>query len=291
MDETGHSGDTGPADGGSGADSRDRTRLNGWATPDSPWSNAGSALDPEEEVPAWRRPSQEIRPFTRQPLPPDHKAPEARPFPDQNQSSEVRPFGSPPNPFSGSRVDRSTPPADGRPPTATPASPATSGRSATPSRSGEVRPFGDDSTSGEVRRPRPASRPPSRIRRPAPRWSDSRTRYCRPAAARPQRRTSRPSRTGADRPAPGPGSTALTRPEPLNRPDSLEDDDRRSVATSTRRRRTARRRIRTRVISTMPGSRSRRRPPSSAPRCRWIGRGRRSRRYARPRPAAAGWTG
>ena len=98
MDETGQSGGTGPDESGSGTDPRDRARVNGWANPDSPWSNAGSALDPSdaEDVPAWRRPSQEIRPFARQPLPPDHQS---RPFGDRSQSSEIRPFGSPPNPF------------------------------------------------------------------------------------------------------------------------------------------------------------------------------------------------
>jgi hypothetical protein len=51
--------------------------LNGWATSDSPWSNAGAALDPEDddEIPAWRRPSAEVRPFTRQPAPPPEGGP------------------------------------------------------------------------------------------------------------------------------------------------------------------------------------------------------------------------
>ena len=61
MDETGQSGDTGSADSGAGADPRDRTLLNGWATSESPWSSAGAALDPPSEVPAWRRPSAELR--------------------------------------------------------------------------------------------------------------------------------------------------------------------------------------------------------------------------------------
>src|ERR1700753_1242903 len=64
VDESGQSGDTGAADSGDGADSRERTRLNGWATPDSPWSNAGAALESEADVPAWRRPtSSEARPL------------------------------------------------------------------------------------------------------------------------------------------------------------------------------------------------------------------------------------
>ncbi|HEV8174570.1 MAG TPA: hypothetical protein VGP91_13075 [Actinoplanes sp.] len=95
MDETGHSGDSGAAKGGTGGDSRDRTLLNGRATPHSPWSNAGAALDPEEEdVPAWRRPSTEIRPFTRQPQPPDDQPGEIRPFGESRGSGEVsRPYG------------------------------------------------------------------------------------------------------------------------------------------------------------------------------------------------------
>ncbi|GIM64850.1 hypothetical protein Aau02nite_13080 [Amorphoplanes auranticolor] len=87
MDETGHSGDAGAADGGTGAESRDRTLLNGWAARESPWSNAGSALDPETEVPAWRRPATEIRPFTQE-----------RPPPAEPPSGEIRPFTMPPPP-------------------------------------------------------------------------------------------------------------------------------------------------------------------------------------------------
>ncbi|MFI7540119.1 Daple [Actinoplanes sp. NPDC049599] len=87
MDETGHSGDTGAADGGTGAESRDRTLLNGWAARESPWSNAGSALDPETDVPAWRRPATEIRPFTQD-----------RPGPAEPPSGEIRPFVTPPPP-------------------------------------------------------------------------------------------------------------------------------------------------------------------------------------------------
>jgi hypothetical protein len=97
VDETGHSGDTGAAESGAGADSRDRALLNGWSRSEHPWSNAGSALDPAEDdddIPAWRRPSTEIRPFTRQPLPPEHPSGEVRPFGDRYSSPEVRPFGS-----------------------------------------------------------------------------------------------------------------------------------------------------------------------------------------------------
>ncbi len=67
MDETGQSGDTGSADSGAGADARDLTLVNGWATSDSPWSSAGAALDPASDVPAWRQPSVEL------PTPPDFR--------------------------------------------------------------------------------------------------------------------------------------------------------------------------------------------------------------------------
>ncbi len=66
MDETGHSGDAGAAVGGNGADSRDRTRVNGWANADNPWSSTGAAADQEADVPAWRR-SQEGHTYGRQP--------------------------------------------------------------------------------------------------------------------------------------------------------------------------------------------------------------------------------
>jgi hypothetical protein len=87
VDETGHSGDAGAAEGGTGAESRDRTLLNGWAARESPWSNAGSALDPETDVPAWRRPGTEVRPFAQE-----------RPPPMDPPSGEVRPFAMPPPP-------------------------------------------------------------------------------------------------------------------------------------------------------------------------------------------------
>ena len=98
MDETGHSGDAGAADGGAGAESRDRTRLNGWASRESPWSNAGSALDPETDVPAWRRPGTEARPFTQE-----------RSLPTDPPSGEIRPFATPPPPPSFAPA-----PTDGR---------------------------------------------------------------------------------------------------------------------------------------------------------------------------------
>ena len=86
MDETGHSGDTEAAEGGSGADSHDRTLLNGWAAPDSPWAKSGSPLDPEHDISAWRRPAGEVRPFAQRQfpsagpdLPPGHPSGEVRP--------------------------------------------------------------------------------------------------------------------------------------------------------------------------------------------------------------------
>jgi hypothetical protein len=95
VDETGQSGDSGAVRGGSGGESRDRTLLNGWAAATSPWSTTGAAVDPDDEdVPAWRRPSTEIRPFTRQPQPPDDQSGEIRPFGESRASGEVpRPFG------------------------------------------------------------------------------------------------------------------------------------------------------------------------------------------------------
>ncbi|MEV6601330.1 Daple [Actinoplanes sp. NPDC051346] len=104
MDETGHSGDAGTADGGSGAESRDRTLLNGWATRDSPWSNAGAALDPEAEIPAWRRPGAQDRAFNPRPLPTDPPEGDIRPFAAQPppsftpaQPSSAQPSSAPPS--------------------------------------------------------------------------------------------------------------------------------------------------------------------------------------------------
>ncbi len=104
MDETGHSGDAGAADGGAGAEAHDRTLLNGWAARESPWSNAGSALDPETEVPAWRRPGTEVRPFAQERPPPmDPLTGENRP------SGEIRPFTMPPPPPSFSPAPQGPP--------------------------------------------------------------------------------------------------------------------------------------------------------------------------------------
>ena len=103
MDETGQSGDAGAADGGTGSESRDRTLLNGWASRDSsPWSNAGSALDPETDVPAWRRPATEIRPYTQEP----------RPLPTDRPSGEIRPFAAPPPPPSFKPASQPPPSGD-----------------------------------------------------------------------------------------------------------------------------------------------------------------------------------
>ncbi|WP_245908542.1 Daple [Pseudosporangium ferrugineum] len=79
--------------------------MNGWAARDSPWSNAGAALDSDEEVPAWRRPATEVRPFTQRPLPTDPP------------SGDIRPFAEPPPPpsFTPARPS-SAPPADDPPP-------------------------------------------------------------------------------------------------------------------------------------------------------------------------------
>ncbi|MEU8815313.1 hypothetical protein [Actinoplanes sp. NPDC048796] len=75
MDESGHSGDTGAAEGGDGGESRERTRVNGWATSDSPWSYQGPGAEPESEVPAWRRPGAESRAFPRNPAFPSSAVP------------------------------------------------------------------------------------------------------------------------------------------------------------------------------------------------------------------------
>ena len=110
MDETGHSGDAETAEGGTGAESRDRTLLNGWAARESPWSNAGAALDPEAEVPAWRRPATEARPF-------------ARPLPTDPPAGDIRPFATPPPPSFTPSEPSSAPPVNGTPRTQNAASP------------------------------------------------------------------------------------------------------------------------------------------------------------------------
>jgi hypothetical protein len=178
VDETGHSGDTAAADSGASGDSHDRTLLNGWATPNSPWSNAGAALDPpDDEVPSWRRPATEIRPFTRPPLNPESSG-DVRPFGDQNPSGEVRPFGES---LGSGEVPRSYPDSSA-PGYREPIRPVFG--DAGPS--GEVRPFGDVATSGEAR-PFPGEsrsgdiRPFGEVPQPGspagPSWSSGRARY------------------------------------------------------------------------------------------------------------------
>jgi hypothetical protein len=246
VDETGHSGDTGAADSGTGGDSHDRTLLNGWATANSPWSNTGTARDPEDEddVPSWRRPATEIRPFTRQSLNSEPSG-DSRPFGDQDQSGDVRPYGE----------SRSYP-GPARPGFGEPIRPV----------------FGDAGPSGEVRPFNEASRPDSP---PGGTWSTGRARYsdllahlspngnqpaepATPDATSPEARPSGPIpveprradylRPGAPQPAATPpgflragaldgardplGPGAL-RPDPqrpdAQRPDSLQaDDDRRT---------------------------------------------------------------
>jgi hypothetical protein len=206
VDETGHSGDTGTAEGGSGGDSHDRTQLNGWATSDSPWSHAGAALEPEDEVRAWRRPAPEIRPFTRQPRPaspppagmPGSTSGEVRPFGDRSTSGEIPPFG-----------DRST--------------------------SGEVRPFADRNTSGfaeqnaaftsgDVPTPRPDPAPagPGPGPGPAPSWSSGRARYS-DLLAHLSPNGDEPVRSPSLQPGPVPSSPDVLGPDPL-RPGTLRPE-------------------------------------------------------------------
>jgi hypothetical protein len=95
VDESGHSGDTGASAGGNGADSRDRTRMNGWADDESSWPHTGAALEQGVDTPPWRRPS-DGRTFGRQ------QGPAERPFgaapasgvPAPGAGSEIPPSGS-----------------------------------------------------------------------------------------------------------------------------------------------------------------------------------------------------
>ncbi|MEV4349410.1 hypothetical protein AB0J83_33545, partial [Actinoplanes sp. NPDC049596] len=97
MDESGHSGDTGAAESGNGADARERARVNGWATADSPWSYQGPAADSEAEVPAWRRPGGESRAFPRNPAFPSSSVPvSAQPSTPRPASSVPAPAPAPP---------------------------------------------------------------------------------------------------------------------------------------------------------------------------------------------------
>lgn len=95
MDESGHSGDTGASTGGNGADSHDRTRVNGWANNDRPWTNTGAGLEQGVDTPGWRRPA-DGRTFGRQQFPaerPFGTAPSAD-VPETPASPEIPPSGS-----------------------------------------------------------------------------------------------------------------------------------------------------------------------------------------------------
>lgn len=95
MDESGHSGDTGASVGGNGADSHDRTRMNGWVDDDSSWPHTGAALEQGVDTPPWRRPS-DGRTFGRQQIPAERPfgAAPASGIPAPAASSEIPPSGS-----------------------------------------------------------------------------------------------------------------------------------------------------------------------------------------------------
>ncbi len=200
MDETGHSGDTGSADSGAGADSRDRTLVNGWSTADSPWSTPGSARPGDDEIPAWRRPAQEIRPFARQSFETDgHPG-----------------FGPPPSPF----ADR---PAD--------AAPARTGPGDTDSSDNGGSRAGDPADGPPPEPAAPADEPPP------PRWSDSRTRYTdllhhfSPRGVEPTGAPAAPARFAALERRPGSLEDTLDVPPPSSAPPypyegDLDDADR-----------------------------------------------------------------
>lgn len=110
MDETGHSGDTGAASGGNGADARDRNRMNGWANGENPWSNTGSALEQEADLPPWRRGNAGRQPFPERPFGPSPssavpaQAPPPPGFVDPPQPTEIPPSGNTEtSPWSGDR--------------------------------------------------------------------------------------------------------------------------------------------------------------------------------------------
>ncbi|GAA2699033.1 hypothetical protein Apa02nite_049550 [Actinoplanes palleronii] len=111
MDETGHSGDTGAAGGGNGADAHDRNRMNGWANGENPWSNTGPALEKEAEVPPWRRTPIARQPFPERPFGPAPssavplQAPPPPGFVDPPPSTEIPPSGNTDmvSPWSGDR--------------------------------------------------------------------------------------------------------------------------------------------------------------------------------------------
>ncbi|MFC3743290.1 hypothetical protein ACFOS3_40150, partial [Paractinoplanes deccanensis] len=119
MDESGHSGDTGAADGGDGADARERTRVNGWATPDSPWSYQAPAAESESDVPAWRRSGAESRAFPRNPAFPSSAVPvSAQPATPRPASSvpAATPAPAPPGFVDAGRTGEIPPSGDPEPP-------------------------------------------------------------------------------------------------------------------------------------------------------------------------------
>ena len=138
MDESGHSGDTGAAEGGNSADSRERARVNGWVTQDSPWSNPGAALDTENDVPAWRRPTPFPRNLAFPPI--DRPYGGVQPTPAQPQPLQPQPV----QPASAPPVPAPAPPGfiDAKP-------------------SGEIPPSGESSPADQA----------------ASRWADARPRY------------------------------------------------------------------------------------------------------------------
>ena len=82
MDESGHSGDTGPADSENSSDARERVRVNGWVTSDSPWSPPPNS---EDDASSWRRPTGESRLF-----------PRSQTFPTSAQPASAVPAPPPP---------------------------------------------------------------------------------------------------------------------------------------------------------------------------------------------------
>ncbi len=220
VDEAGHSGDPGTANGGTGGEP-----VNGWLPPNSPWSNAGAALDPEDDddVPAWRRPSQEIRPFTRQQFPPERPSGDVTRRPPERQSGEINRF---PGTTSGNvRVPGST--------------------------SGQVPPPRPEMPRPETSRPETSRPETSRPESPAspPPWSSGRARYAdllahlspngHEPSLQPGPVPSAPPAATSDPFGPDPSRAASLRPGMLRpeaprapgfppRPDTLEDQRRTS---------------------------------------------------------------
>ncbi|GAB1689221.1 hypothetical protein [Krasilnikovia sp. M28-CT-15] len=220
MDETGQSGDTGAAVGGPGADARDRTRLNGWATSDGAWP---ATRDPEDDVPAWRRPftrpfAQRAFPASRAPLPPGHSSGDfpvsdpvsygepggsgdVHPFGDAGTSGEIRPYpngSGGPRPFglngSGPYGDdhgsgEIAPFGEAGSGEITSFGDAGSGEIAAyrdAGGSGEIRPQGDAGGGADTRAPQPTG-PEPRV----PTWSEGRSRFADLFAQRSAESTTR----------------------------------------------------------------------------------------------------